>query len=246
MGKSTLWLSLLAVVVSFAGGFMLANALNRGELTTLRSENDRLKSNAPDTKTAAEPTLTDDQIRNAIARADANRDSFDAQKEIGIKLYQYGAMKKDPNIIAEASRLLLRANQLNSKDHDVTIALAHSYFDIGYYKKENPGFERAREFYTKALALKPRDANTQTEIAMTYFLLDPPDYPRAIPEFEKSLQIDPRHEKSLQFLGQSLAKSGKVEDAEKMLAKLREINPGNAFITELESDIAQAKSGQTK
>jgi tetratricopeptide (TPR) repeat protein len=246
MGKSTLWLSLIAVIVSFGGGFMLANALNRSELTTLRSENDRLKNGASDTKAPAEPTLTDEQIRTAIARADASPASFDTQKEHGIGLYRYGALKKDSNIIAEASRLLLRANQLNPKDYEVVLSLAHAYFDTGYYRKENSGFEKARDFYGKALALKPRDANTQTEIAMTYFLLDPPDYARAIPEFEKSLQIDPGHEKTLQFLGQSLAKSGKVGDAEKILEKLRETNPGNAFITELESEITQAKNGQRK
>lgn len=247
MTKSTLLLSLIAVIVSFFGGFMLANALNRGELATLRTENDRLKNESSGPRPAdAEPTLTDEQIRAAIAEADANPGNFDQQKKHGIGLYQYGAFKKNPEIIAEASRFLMRANQLDPKDREVVLGLAHSYFDTGYYKKENSGFEKAREFYTKALALKPRDADVQTEIAMTYFLLDPPDYARAIPEFEKSLLVNPKHEKTLQFLGQSYAKASRIEDAEKMLAKLREINPGNREIAELESVITQAKNGQTK
>jgi tetratricopeptide (TPR) repeat protein len=247
MGKSTLWLSFIAIIVSFAGGFMLANALNRTELASLRAENDRLKNSAGDTKTTdGELTVTTEQIRAAIAEADANPRNFDSQKKHGIGLYQYGALKKNPEIIAEASRLLVRANQLDPKDYEVVLGLAHSYFDTGFYKKENAGFEKAREFYVKALTLKPRDADTQTEVAMTYFLLDPPDFGRAIPEFEKSLQINPKHEKTLQYLGQSLARSNRIEDAEKMLAKLREINPRNSFITELESVITQAKSGQAK
>lgn len=247
MTKSTVLLTLIAVIVSFGGGFMLANALNRSELATLRTENDRLKNEPTGTRPGdAEPSLTDEQIRAAISEADANPGNFDSQKKHGIGLYQYGAFKKNPAIIVEASRLLQRANELNPKDREVVLGLAHSYFDTGYFKKENSGFEKAREFYTKALAIKPRDADVQTEIAMTYFLQDPPDYARAIPEFEKSLLVNPNHEKTLQFLGHSYANSNRVGDAEKMLAKLREINPGNSFIPELDAVITQAKSGQAK
>lgn len=240
MGTRALWISVIAVILSFCGGFLLANAINRTELATLRGENDRLKNEAAGPKTAdTEASLSDEEVRSKIASADANPGNFDFQKNLGIALYRYAAMKNDAGLLAESSRILTRANQLNSKDHDVVLSLAHSYFDTGYYGKENKGFEKAREVYAKALALKPRDADTQTEIGMTYLLVDPPDYARAVAEFQKSLQFDPKNEKTLRFLTEAYARSGKTEEAQKALARLREANPSSTSLPELTTLISQ-------
>lgn len=247
MGKSAIWISLIAVLVSFTAGFLLANALNRTELTTLRSDNDRLKKESSDVKSGqAEPTLTDEEIRTKIAEADASPADFSFQKNLGIGLYRYGRMKENVAYIKESSRLLERANQINPKDYDVLVGLGHSYFDTGYYGKQNTGYEKAREVYARAIALKPGDVEVQTEIAMTYFLLDPPDNGKAIAEFQKSLQIDPGHEKTLQFLAQAYAKTNKIPEAEKTLGKLREVNPRNPEIEVITTLISNALGGQSK
>lgn len=231
---------MVAVIVSFCGGFLLANALNRTELTALRGENDRLKNQSGEAK-PGDPKLevSDEEIRKIIADADAKPADFGYQKERGIGIYRYGAMKQDTALLAESSRILARANQLNPKDHDVIVGLAHSYFDTGYFGKDNKSFEKARETYAKALVLKPVDADIQTEIGMTYFLLAPPDYGRAIIEFEKSLKIDPKYEKALVFLTQSYIKAGNIGEAQNTLAKLREANPSNSSLSELASLISQ-------
>ena len=44
MKNKSFWISIIAVIISFAGGFILANAFNRIELDALRAENARLKS----------------------------------------------------------------------------------------------------------------------------------------------------------------------------------------------------------
>jgi hypothetical protein len=46
MNRKSFWISIVAVVISFAGGFILANALNRSEVETLRAENSRLKTDS--------------------------------------------------------------------------------------------------------------------------------------------------------------------------------------------------------
>jgi tetratricopeptide (TPR) repeat protein len=243
MGKSTIWLSLIAIVVSFIAGFMLANTINRGELTMLRSENDRLKTQPVKGQASnQEPTLSTEEIKAKIAEADANPEKFDFQRNLGGALYRYGALKQDVGLITEANRLLLRAHQLNSSDFDVVLALAHSFFDMGHYNKQNDKFVKAREYYTKALALKPGDVEVQTEIAMTYFLLDPPDYERAIPEFQRSLQINPKHVKTLQFLGESYARTNKVTEAENTLATLRDVDPQNPMISQIQALITQGSA----
>lgn len=234
MGKSTIWLSLIAILVSFVAGFMLANTINRNELAALKAANDSLQKQPVDPQTGTqEPTLSAEEIRAKIAEADASPDKFDFQKGLGIALYRYGALKQDAALIGEAKRLLERAAKLDPKDQEVILGLAHSNFDIGYYKKENESFVKAREYYLKALGIKPDDVEVQTEVAMTYFLLTPPDYAKAIPEFEKSLQINPKHVKTLQFLSESYARSGKTSEAEKTVATLREVDPNNPMIPQL-------------
>jgi tetratricopeptide (TPR) repeat protein len=241
MGTRALWISVIAVILSFCGGFLLANALNRTELTTLRVENDRLKNEATGSRTndnRSEPG-EEEMVRSKIASADANPGNFDFQKKVGMAIYLYAAAKNDAGLLAESSRILIRANQLNSKDHDVALSLAHSYFDTGYYGKDNKSFEKARGAYAKALALKPRDADTQTEIGMTWLLVEPPDYARAISEFQRSLQFDPKNEKTLRFLTEAYARSGNTGEAQKTLALLREANPASSSLSELATLISQ-------
>ena len=74
---------------------------------------------------------------------------------------------------------------------------------------------------------------------MTFFLQNPPEYDKAIAEFQKSLQANPRHEKTLQFLVQAFLKQGKTQEAETYLAKLKEINPKTPSLNEIEAQMAQ-------
>jgi hypothetical protein len=57
MNQKVFWLSIVAVIVSFIGGFLLANALNRNELTTLRAENERLKNTQNEAGSKSNGTL---------------------------------------------------------------------------------------------------------------------------------------------------------------------------------------------
>jgi len=47
MKAKVFWITLIAVLLSFAGGFLFANALNRGELNALKAESERLKNIQP-------------------------------------------------------------------------------------------------------------------------------------------------------------------------------------------------------
>lgn len=243
MNGKLFWLSIVAVVVSFAGGFLLANALNRSEINQLRAENGRLTTNADEAKqTASESTLSPEEIRARIAEADKNPGDAAFQKNLGLALYQYGAMKKDSDTLAEAGRLLQRAYENNPKDYDVLTTLGNAYFDIGYFKKENAPFDKAREYYQKALDLKPSDVDVRTDFGLTYFLTNPPEYEKAVAEFQQSLQINPKHEKTLQVMAQTLLAQNKIAEAEKFVARLKETNAKNQYLAQLETEIANGKN----
>lgn len=243
MNGKVFWLSIVAVAVSFAGGFLLANALNRNEMNQLRAENGRLTSAADESKqNETGLTLSDDEVRAKIAEADKNPNDAAFQKNLGLALYRYAAMKQDAETLAEVGRLLNRAFENNPKDYEVVITLGNIYFDIGYFKKDNAQFEKARGFYQKALEQKPNDVDVRTDYGLTFFLTQPPEYEKAIAEFQKSLQSNPKHEKTLQVMAQTLLAQNKVAEAEKYVARLKDANANNQYLTQLETQIANLKN----
>jgi tetratricopeptide (TPR) repeat protein len=238
-------ISVLAVLLSFVGGFLLANALNRSDMETVSAENERLKAAiAEQEKNKERSTLSDDEIRARLAEADQNPGKLDLQRGLGIALYQYAASERNTALIADAIRVLERANSLDPNDRDVIIALAHAHFDIGYFDKKNEHLLIARDFYTKALTREPDDANVRVDQGLTFFLHDPPDYASAIDHFERALKTDPKQERALQFLIQSYWRQNRSQKAAEYLETLKSVNPGNAAIPELSSMLTQPAAAQ--
>jgi tetratricopeptide (TPR) repeat protein len=243
MNTKFIWLSILAVILSFVGGFMIANSLNRNDLTRLQAENENLKKQTTGEQNP-DNTLSENEIKERIAEADNNPKNFKFQKNLGIGLYRYASFKKDGDLMKEISRILIRANELEPKDYEVLVTLGNLNFDIGYFKGENDKFEKAREYYLEALSQKPDDASVRTEYGLTFFLSKPPDIDKAISELERSLQENPKLERTLQVLIEAYLKKGRVEDAKKLLTKLTELNPENETLDTLKSLVSKAKNGK--
>lgn len=247
MKNKSFWISIIAVIVSFAGGFLLANAFNRNELDSLRAENARLKSQSGQTEqNQSELALTENEIRQKIAEADKHPTDFTFQKKLGLALYRYAAMKQDSMLLAEIEKILKRAYDLNDKDYEVVVALGNLQFDLGYLKNKKENFTQAREYYQKALESNPKNVNVRTDYGLTYFLQNPPDYEKAIAEFRKSLEDNPKNERTLQFLTQALLQTGNAAEAEEIHAKLKEINPNTPNLAEFQAQTAQNKGAAEK
>ncbi|HTK38168.1 MAG TPA: hypothetical protein VL325_06725 [Pyrinomonadaceae bacterium] len=227
-------ISLVAVVLGFAGGFFLANAINRTDINNLRAENERLKTNQADEQNkTSDSSLTNDEIASKIAEADQQPQNFDFQKRLGLALYKYGAMKQDADVIGRSISLLQRAAGLKNDDHEVIVGLGNAHFDIGYFKKQNDQLQQARGFYEQALKQMPTDAEIKTDLALTYFLTDPPDDEKAVTGFREALKIDPKQEKALEFIIQSLIRTNKKDEAAGDLDELKKANPNNDAIAGL-------------
>jgi tetratricopeptide (TPR) repeat protein len=85
--------------------------------------------------------------------------------------------------------------------------------------------------------MKSDDINVRTDLGLTFIFRDPPNYDRAIQEFNRSLQIDPGHIQTLQNLTVAYTKKGDVEKAKSTLAKLEQLDPSNAAVSKLRDDI---------
>src|ERR1700759_3365302 len=131
MNSKIIWISILAIIVSFFGGFYLANTLNGDELKKLRAENEQLKKNPTDkSQDDSEATLSDDEIRQKIAVADKNPTDLQFQRNLGLALYRYGGMKQDTKLIGESTRLLQRVYDSDPKDYDIIVVLGNAFFDM--------------------------------------------------------------------------------------------------------------------
>ena len=240
-GKTATYV-LLAAICGIVAGFLFANSINRNELSVLRAENERFKTAAPTGSSQdSRSGLTDEEINNTIARADQSPNDFDIQRNVGVAIYRYGAMKQDEKLIRQAVGILDRALKLRPDDYDVILSLANANFDVGYFNKDNESLSKARDLYVKALAAKPENVDVRTDLGLTYFLQTPADYDGAVSEFRKALEKDSKHEKTLQFLVQTLIKQNKSTEASEYLDRLRAVNPQNQSIGELTSMLSGAQ-----
>lgn len=247
MNTKTLLISLVAVILAFIAGFLLANNLNRNEIARLQAENEQSKKSVSQTSpNNSETTLSDEEIRQKIAQADESPNQLDFQRNLGLALYRYGAMKQDANLISESTRLLKRASDGNPKDYDVLVALGNAFFDIASIKKENESYVKAREFYAKALEQKSDDSDVRADYGATYLFYEPAEIEKSVAELQKSLQNNPKNERAIQFLAQAYIKQKKTDEAQKMIAKLKEINPSNPYLPTLTADLSNPNSSQTK
>jgi tetratricopeptide (TPR) repeat protein len=66
------------------------------------------------------------------------------------------------------------------------------YFDAGRHQE-------AADWYEAALKIHPKDVNASTDLGITYYYMNQPD--RALAQFDRSLEIDPAHAKTLLNVG---------------------------------------------
>ena len=98
-----------------------------------------------------------------------------------------------PALLDEAQVQALR----NIVDRDPKNAVARAqlgnlYYDAGRYTD-------AIQWYGESVALNPRDVSVSTDLGVSYYYNNQPDL--AIKQLEHSLQVDPKHTKTLLNLG---------------------------------------------
>jgi tetratricopeptide (TPR) repeat protein len=97
-----------------------------------------------------------------------------------------------PEELAKAAQPLLAQLQSNPKDFDTLAKLANLYYD-------SQAYSQAIEYYEKAVAIQPDNADVRTDLGTSYWYTGDPD--KAIANFEKALAIRPNHPGTLFNLG---------------------------------------------
>jgi tetratricopeptide (TPR) repeat protein len=249
------------LILGFVAGFFLANGLNRQEQDRLRAEVTSLKAGGPtanannnaqspgrgpQAQTAGGgdsfPQLTDEQLANAVTKADAAPADAELQRKVGQGLYVYAWQTGNASILPDVARILKRAHELDPKDYKTTVMAADAQFLIARNGGDPKPLGEARKLYESALAAQPDDSVVRTSLGLTYFYDSPSDPQRAIREYRRALQSDPKQEMPLQSLAAALVETGAFDEASRRLDELEKLNPSNKELPNLRAHLEQKRN----
>jgi tetratricopeptide (TPR) repeat protein len=215
MNKDNVLFGIIGILLGVIVGFFGANYLNR---TAGQAPN--VLPPAPASAPAGKPGgAMIPEVAAALDKAKNEPDNFDAQKQAGMMYYR---IKNFP----EALRYLTQANRINPEDRETTVTLGNINFDAEKYPE-------AEKFYLAALEQKPDDVDVRTDLGLTFFFRQPRDIDRAIAEYRKALEYDPKHELTLQNLCAALKEKGDKEALAEAVKRLEAVNPQNAALPKL-------------
>lgn len=230
MNKDKILFGVMGLLIGLIVGFMFANSINKnGTIVAAPTEiktNSNLPPGHPDigssNKTGGTSTAQP-EIQAAIEKAKKSPSDVEAQIAAA---EAYSHIEK----FDEAIKYLQAANKLKPDDREVTVHLGNANFDAERYNE-------AEKWYMSALAKKADDINVRTDLGLTFVFREPPNYDRAIQEFNRALEIDPNHIQSLQNITVAYTKKGDAAKATAALAKLEIADPANKSIAKLREDI---------
>ncbi len=177
---------------------------------------------------ASNITANSAQAQSAMDQADRQPRSFDAQMSAAAVFYQAGAFDK-------AALYLNRALIVNPNNADALTAMGDTKYDAGDYGS-------AASFYERSLAQRPNDVDVRTDLGNTYFQRTPPDFDRALIEYRKALQLDPKHEKTLQNLAAAALRKGDKQTARDAVEKLAGVNPSSQFVARMRTALENSST----
>jgi tetratricopeptide (TPR) repeat protein len=219
-------------------GFLLANTLGvRSALSIGQTPN---IAQAPKGK-SGELTLSEEELRRAIARADAEPQDLELQRSLGRALYLYAAQTGDRQALTASVRLLRRAYEIGATEYDDLIALANALFEEGR-AMDRSQLTEARAFYQRALERRANDADAIARIGWTFYFERPPKLEQAIREFRRALSLNSKHELALHGLTVALITAGDLDRAQKALADLERTNGIYPALPDLRAYLEQKKN----
>jgi len=163
------------------------------------------------------------QSQAAMDEADRNPQDFTAQIRAAAIFFQLGSFDK-------ATLYLNRSLALQPDNPDALTGMGQTKYETGDYAA-------AATYFEKVLAKNPNDADLHADLANTYAKRTPPDYERALAEYRKALEIDPQNEGALEGLAGTALRKGDKTTARDAVDKLAAVNPSNAALPSLRSQL---------
>jgi tetratricopeptide (TPR) repeat protein len=211
---------IVGLVIGLVIGFGAANSINRQDDLNTSSTNNSSQQLAPQSSRSSGMLADVDQM---IQTAQSEPQNFVAQMRTGDMYAKIG--KFDSAIEFYKRGILLKPDDFNAN-----VVLANALFD-------SQRFEEASDYYAKAVKINGADVNARTDLGTTFVERSNPDFERAIREFKAALEIAPKHEPTLYYLGIAYLRKGEKDKADRTLAELEKANPASSLIGRLRQNI---------
>lgn len=232
MTKENILFTIVGLLLGLIVGFMFANNVNQKAMlqapAAAMKQNPNMPEGHPDISGMNQMNASSPQVQAAIEQAQKEPANFEAQvkaAEVNYQIEQYD----------KAIEFLKIANKIKPEDYPTVVNIGNAYFDNGNYTE-------AEKWYTTALGKKAEDENVRTDLGLTFIFREPPDYDRAIKEFETVLAKNINHPQALQNLTVAYTKKGNSAKATETVNKLEEVDPTNASVAKLREEIKKLET----
>ncbi|MBK7708291.1 MAG: tetratricopeptide repeat protein [Acidobacteria bacterium] len=162
----------------------------------------------------------------AAELAKAEPDNYDAQMKAADHYYQTSKFDS-------AIKTLNQARRLNPEASEPMFMLGNTYY-------EKKSMKTAGAWYEKALEKSPNNVPHRGQLGLTYLNRPKPNVDRAIREFNRALEIDPKNPRILYNLTSAYATNGEAANARATLARLEQLDSGMDLV-ELRKYVAELK-----
>lgn len=211
MSSNSIIYGIGGIVIGFAIGFFVMNSINREGISEKQRDSRQAMAVGPDSVKPISP-----EVEDALEQARSKPQNYDLQIAAGDICMKIGRYDN-------ALDFYQAARKLRPKEFQSIVKVGNGFF-------ENKKYANAQELYKKALEMKPDDVAVRTDFGLTFIMQEPPDVDRAIREFNRALESDPRHAIALQNLAIAFRSKGDTESMNKTLARLEKVEPDNPVI----------------
>lgn len=230
---------IVGAVVLVVGGAIVVGRLNPKTPPSVPGQGGAAAPGAEGQMPPGHPPITipDDikqTIRDMTKKAQAEPDNMQVWKQLAE--VQYRAGQVEASYLAEAQLSFEHVLEHEADNPDVLRSLGNIAFD-----REQP--DKAIDFYTRYLKLKPDDRNVQTDLATMQLAAGKAD--QAIAAYEKILAADPKFFQAQFNLGLAYHTAGKTAEAVTALKKARELASDDRSRQQVDRVLARLQGGES-
>ena len=174
------------------------------------------------------------QIKEIKDRAVKNPKDYNAQVELASAYHTIGRTK-------DAVEYLTKAMDIDPKGEQAGEICSY----IAAYYLDQKAYPDAEKWFRRVVEVNPAMPDAHVEVAATYIERQPPNPDKAIEELQRALSLDPKSAHALGHLTEAYALKKDSRGADDALSRLKQADPNNKRLAQLQNMVADLKAGKT-